>query len=450
MRPAPWPSLEHRGVFGTAESPLSPPTSSFEALGGRDAVSRLVDGLYDRIERDPLLRPAFARDLTHERTKQKRFFEAWLGGDPGYFDDAWYPGVRAAHASISISRGMAERWLEHFLGSLADLGADEGAARGIEPSVRRMALVLVNRSGEPEPREHLRCRGTGAEAQPFIQAVLREDVAALAAADAFTPAFIATHGRGLLLLAATRGKAVATRELLLRGVDPNLPSTLPGSERTSQKLPDLLITPLCAALAKRRHSVSELLVQHGARYDIFSAACLGDIDAVRELLDHAPELANARDPASDVAPYTPLVHAVLAGQRTVAALLLERGAVVGPNSVRLIAAAADNGDEALVDLLLEHGADVASMGVGTWVLYRRIADKLLSGGANVNRPPGAWIWRTCTGNSGHRENLELVSAMLRCGADVQALYAGRTALFYAKRAGFSRVVALLQENGAKS
>ncbi|MCC2669376.1 MAG: Bacterial-like globin [Armatimonadetes bacterium] len=83
------PRLEHRGVFGTSEAPLTPPPGTFDLLGGREAVALVVDGLYDRIERDRLLRPAFVRDLTHEREKQKRFFEAWLGGDPGYFDDTW-------------------------------------------------------------------------------------------------------------------------------------------------------------------------------------------------------------------------------------------------------------------------------------------------------------------------------------------------------------------------
>src|SRR5690348_14965527 len=90
------PSLAHRGTFGLGNGPFFPPAGTFEALGGREAVARLVDGLYDRIETDTLLRPAFNRDLTHEREKQKRFFEAWFGGAPAYFDAAWPPGLQAA------------------------------------------------------------------------------------------------------------------------------------------------------------------------------------------------------------------------------------------------------------------------------------------------------------------------------------------------------------------
>jgi ankyrin repeat protein len=210
----------------------------------------------------------------------------------------------------------------------------------------------------------------------------------------------------------------------------------------------LRITPLCGALARRRDAVVKLLVEHGAQYDIFTASCVGDLEAVRELLDRAPELADARDPACDVAQVTPLMHAVFAGQLEVARLLLQRGATVGANSVRLVWAAANAGHEALTDLLLEHGADPASLGAGSWVLYPAIADKLIVRGANVNQEPGAWVGWCCTGNSGHKENAALARAMLRCGADVTAMYKGRTALHCAAKAGFVQVVEALIEHGA--
>jgi ankyrin repeat protein len=169
---------------------------------------------------------------------------------------------------------------------------------------------------------------------------------------------------------------------------------------------------------------------------------------VSQLLDLAPGLANARDPACDVAPVTPLTHAVFAGQREVARLLLERGARVEPNGVRLVEAAAERGDEALTDLLLAHGAEAGALGAGGWVLYPGIAAKLVARGADVNREPGAWIGLCCTGNSGHRENVALVRGMLRCGADVAARYNGRTALHCAAKAGFAAVTAALIEAGA--
>jgi ankyrin repeat protein len=191
-----------------------------------------------------------------------------------------------------------------------------------------------------------------------------------------------------------------------------------------------------------------LLVQNGAQYDIFTAAFVGDLDAIQALLNLAPALVNAHDPACDVAPITSLVHAVAAGQLEAARLLLQRGATVGANSARLIRGAANAGQEALIDLLLEHGAEAASIGAGDWVMYPTLADKLLARGANVNAEPGAWIGLCCTGNSGHRENVALVEAMLRCGADVAAQYKGRTALHCAAQAGFAGVAQVLIDHGA--
>jgi ankyrin repeat protein len=208
------------------------------------------------------------------------------------------------------------------------------------------------------------------------------------------------------------------------------------------------MTALCGALANRRETVVKLLVEHGAQYDIFTAACLGDLDAVRELLDLDPALADVHDPACDVAPITPLLHATFAGQLAVARLLLQRGATVGLNSVRLVRAAANRGDEALTDLLLEHGANPASIGAGAWVMYPALADRLMARGANVNQEPGAWVGLCCTGNSGHKENIALARALLRYGADVAARYKGRTALHCAAKAGFVNVVEALLEHGA--
>jgi cytohesin len=162
----------------------------------------------------------------------------------------------------------------------------------------------------------------------------------------------------------------------------------------------------------------------------------------------APELADARDPASDVGQITPLMHAVYAEQLEVAQLLLQRGATVGKNSVRLVRVAANRGHKALTDLLLDHGADPTSIGAGRWVMYPAIADMLLSHGADVNQEPGAWIGMCCTGNSGHKENVALARSLLRCGADTTVLYKGRTALHCAAKAGFVNVVKALIEHGA--
>lgn len=438
-------SLNHRGTFGPTDAPLFPPAGTFAALGGRETVARLVDGLYDRIEMDTVLRLAFNRDLTRERARQKHFFEAWFGGVPTYFDASWPPGLQAVHRPVSISRGMAGRWLGHFLAAFAEVVKDPTIINDVKPLISRIALALVNRTDEPVPGERLR---DVRNADPiFLRAVQRDDAAGLALAAAQHPQGIVWDGPRLLLVAAVRGKTRAAEELLRQGVDVNAVAMLPGSDANTFGLPMLRITPLCGALATRHEAVTNLLVEHGAQYDIFTASYVGDLDAVQQLLDLAPALADAGDPGCDVAQVTPLLHAAFAGQLEVARRLLQRGATVGVNSVRLVRAAANRGDEALTDLLLEHGANPVAIGAGAWVMDPAIANKLLARGANVNQEPGAWVGLCCTGNSGHKENAALARALLRCGADVAAPYKGRTALHCAAKAGFVNVVEALLEHG---
>ncbi|MCW3051828.1 MAG: globin [Chthonomonadales bacterium] len=439
--------LLHRGGFGPETASLFPPPGTFEAIGGREAVSRLVDKLYDRFEADPVLRPAFGRDLTLEREKVKLFFEGWFGGSSTYFDADWPPGLQAAHGAVSISRGMAGRWVGHFLDAFAEAVPDPTVIPSVKPLIARLAMGLVNRAEEPVPGDRLRCSATNSDPR-FLNCVQREDMTGIVELAAAEPHVMSGQGPRLLLTAAVRGKAGAVEGLLRQGVDVNAVAMLSGSEASACGLPILRITALCGALAKRRDAVVKLLVEHGAQYDIFTATFVGDLEGVEKLLDLAPELANAGDPACDVAQITPLMHAVVAEQVAIARLLFQRGATVGLNSVRLLRAAANQGREELTDLLLEHGADPTSLGAGAWVLYPALAAKLIAHGANVNRTPGAWVGICCTGNSGHKEHAALAQALLRCGADVTARYKGSMALHCAAKAGFALVVEALIAYGA--
>ena len=87
------------------------------------------------------------------------------------------------------------------------------------------------------------------------------------------------------------------------------------------------VTPL--ALAKKwRPALVAPLIDHGAIDDVFNAAWLGDLPALRGHVDRNPELLNAIDPADDFQETSPLCHAVCGGGIDAVKLLLERGAEV--------------------------------------------------------------------------------------------------------------------------
>lgn len=54
--------------------------SPYEAIGGEQVVSKLVDAFYERVAKHPDLAPIFPNDLTETARKQKQFLTQYLGG----------------------------------------------------------------------------------------------------------------------------------------------------------------------------------------------------------------------------------------------------------------------------------------------------------------------------------------------------------------------------------
>ena len=106
------------------------PATPFERLGGRDALHRIIDDFYTRIDADPELRPIFPEDLVPGRQKQKLFLEQWLGGEPLYERAHGPPMMRRRHLPFAITVPAAERWLVHFGAALDAYGTDANLAGG--------------------------------------------------------------------------------------------------------------------------------------------------------------------------------------------------------------------------------------------------------------------------------------------------------------------------------
>jgi ankyrin repeat protein len=121
------------------------------------------------------------------------------------------------------------------------------------------------------------------------------------------------------------------------------------------------------------------LLARGAYYDISTAAKIGDVERVRELLDENPSLANQVPSYSTYYSGLPLRCAAGAGHLQVVQLLIERGADV--NGVERIApqggalhAALSGKHHEITRLLLKHGANpnamVESSGNCLWTSQR--------------------------------------------------------------------------------
>jgi truncated hemoglobin YjbI/ankyrin repeat protein len=443
--------MEHRRLLAHPEAHRPFVGSDLlQRIGGHAALEKLIDRLYDRIDADAVLRPLFGRDLINEREAQKRFFAEWLGGDSSYSDRAYLP-LKHRHDLLPITRALAEQWLAHFRDALDSVVSDVEARRAIHDKVSILAMALVNEGQEPS---ELRARphGTCLRYEPAIESITlarRGDTAALRRLVKRAPDILdsAPHASHLLQLAVLGGREPVVEFLLDAGVNLNTPS---------QIKPLIFVTPLGAARTKRRTKIEALLLARGAKEDIFTHAFLGDLDRLQE--DIARGSVQVIDPAVDALQVTPVHHAVAAGR--VDALRALLSAVSQSNEpllggVRAVREAVACENVAMVTMLLEHGANAASIGEGRWVLHPELAPLLARAGASVDRS-GSWIGLSCTGNQGRKDDPEFVAALLRHGARVedkrltgQETDGGRaTAVHYAAKAGFVKTIELLLDHGA--
>ena len=442
--------LEHRRFLAQPKA-YRPFASSdvFTRIGGRTTIDALIDGLYDRIEADATLRPLFGRDMRSERAGLKRFFTEWLGGDTGYSARAYLP-LKHRHDLLPITPHVAEAWLAHFRASLESSVTDAELRKTMYANVRSLAIALVNDTDPAAPIRAL-SHGTCLRYRPGIDSLAvtrRGDASALSQILRVAPDVLAseTHAATLLHLAVINGRRSAVELLLDSGVDVNKPAAT---------APLVFVTPLCAARIKRHTETEALLLQRGAREDIFTDAFLGDLVHLDAELKRDPALAQATDPAVDALAVTPLHHAVAGQQVDALRLLLSHAHTPVLNATRALRDAVTRESVAMVRLLLDHGADASSIGAGRWVLHPELEPLLSRAGAHVDRS-GAWIGAACTGNQGRKDDPDYVAALLRHGARIddrrqvgQSNDGGHaTALHYAAKAGFIETIRVLLAHGA--
>ena len=109
----------------------------------------------------------------------------------------------------------------------------------------------------------------------------------------------------------------------------------------------------------QKPDLARLLVQRGAKLNLFEACAVGDLARVKTLIEQRPDLINAYAPDG----FQPLGLATFFGHTDIVELLLQHGAKVNSasrNSMRVMPlhSAIANRRIEIVKLLLEQGADV--------------------------------------------------------------------------------------------
>jgi ankyrin repeat protein/truncated hemoglobin YjbI len=438
--------LRHRGEPLVAY----PGADLWKAVGGSDGVAALIQDLYRRIEEDEALRVAFPH---FNSGAAKPFFLQWFGGSRGYSDDL-AGGLLRRHQHRYVSPKAAAAWLRCMREALVARGLDA------EPILRPLARVAKAMIHSPETDPNALRRSCGAvqdaaqvEFEALLDAAAKGRTESVRKALTKDPALASRRGtenRTLVWVATFRNRPKILELALEAGADCNAPACDPmHATMACDKVrmgTGVAVTPL--ALAKRwQPALVPPLVEHGALDDVFTAAWVGDLPALKSRAERHPELVNAIDPADDFQEVSLLCHAVSGGSIDAVKLLLERGAQVERQSGKLLNLAVVMNRVDLVKLLIEHGADVER----TRFLgrlddaERPVADLLIAHGKRVQ----AWMLpRACRPDVSSNE-LHRVTVLLDYGASLEdrGRY-GLTALHYAVRGGKLPLIKLLLERGA--
>jgi truncated hemoglobin YjbI len=210
-----------------------PPTIAdpelFVALGGRRGVGMIVDGLYDRLERDRELARLFRNHRFGERERLKEFFETIFGGETRGTRDM---GMQRRHIHRLISAAESDRWLVHFNASMGSAGVAEHAQAAVMDLLRGPAARLVN-DGAPKDvlKQAIASAGAG-------------DVDAIATLVEEHTRLIDQRGRDgvtMLWTAARRGRMPVVRWLVAQGADVEIPGS-------AVHVTQVMVSPYCIAV----------------------------------------------------------------------------------------------------------------------------------------------------------------------------------------------------------
>lgn len=121
---------------GSLQEMMNAPPTVYRAVGGQRFFDDLADRFYDAVERDPLLRPMYPRDLRGSRERLAGFLAQYWGGPPHYSEERGHPRLRMRHLPFAIGRAERDAWMAHMAASLDVATLADGTGRPLPTEIR--------------------------------------------------------------------------------------------------------------------------------------------------------------------------------------------------------------------------------------------------------------------------------------------------------------------------
>lgn len=128
-------------------APLPATASHFEQLGGRKAVTRLVDAFYQSMDsrsQARTIRAMHDADLGPVREVLVLYLCEWLGGPKDYSARRGHPRLRARHLPFAIGADERDAWLDCMREALDQTGVAAGLQAELMQAFHKTADWMRN------------------------------------------------------------------------------------------------------------------------------------------------------------------------------------------------------------------------------------------------------------------------------------------------------------------
>lgn len=117
----------------------------YQAIGGAVTCRQLSAAFYNRVERDPVLRPLFPGKTLRCAIEEFTAFLAQLLGGPS--EDAqrrWWLSLRESHLRFKIGQKERDAWMKNMTQALDDVPIEEPARSALRDLFERSSAYVVN------------------------------------------------------------------------------------------------------------------------------------------------------------------------------------------------------------------------------------------------------------------------------------------------------------------
>ena len=124
--------------------------SLYARAGGEETFLRLASEFYDRVERDPLLRPMFVEEtMDGPKERLALFLSMYFGGPPFYLIERGHPALPLRHARFAIGPAERDAWVQHMAEALDAIDVEDPERSEMLSAMARTAAFLTNRERSP-------------------------------------------------------------------------------------------------------------------------------------------------------------------------------------------------------------------------------------------------------------------------------------------------------------